>query len=125
MQIIYSVILVHIETTYYFKPPDCHLEIIRNWWPTRYRFFVYLFVPNQLYMFRAMFSPIIGSTWLYLQLLILSTYVAADRCHGRGGTSSINYSTIAAGSSNGLTNTKCCIYSVMLLIMGAGSTWNM
>jgi len=25
---------------------------------------------NQLYMFREMFSPIIRSTWLYLQLLI-------------------------------------------------------
>jgi len=25
----------------------------------------YLFIPNQLYMFRAMSSPIIRSTWLY------------------------------------------------------------
>jgi len=33
----------------------------------------YLFVPNQLYMFRAMSSPIIRSTSLYLQLLILPT----------------------------------------------------
>ena len=47
---------------------------------------VYLFVPNQLYMFRAMFSPSIRSTWLYLQLLILSTYVAASRCYGRDRT---------------------------------------
>jgi len=37
---------------------------------------VYLFIHNQLYMFRAMFSPIIRSTWLYLQLLILSTVTA-------------------------------------------------
>jgi hypothetical protein len=29
---------------------------------------------------------IISSTWLYLQLLIFSTYVAADWCHGWGGT---------------------------------------
>ena len=43
---------------------------IRNWWPKRCNFLVYLFVPNQLYMFRAMFSSIIRSTWLYLQLLI-------------------------------------------------------
>ena len=34
------------------------LCIIRNWRPTRYNFLVYLFVSNQLYMFRAMFSPI-------------------------------------------------------------------
>ena len=59
---------------------------IRNWWPKRCRFLVYLFVPNQLYMFRAMLSPIIRSTWLYLQLLIKSTHVAAVRCHGRDGT---------------------------------------
>jgi len=42
----------------------------------------YLFIPNQLYMFRAMSSPIVGSTLLYLQLLILSTDIAARWCHG-------------------------------------------
>jgi len=36
---------------------------------------------NQLYMFRAMSPPIIRSTWLYLQLLILSTDIAAGWCH--------------------------------------------
>ena len=39
-------------------------------------------------MFRAMFSPIIRSTWLYLQHLILSTGIAAGWCHGRDGTDS-------------------------------------
>jgi len=38
-----------------------------------------LFVLNQLYMFRTMFSPIIRSNWLYLHLLILSTDIAAGR----------------------------------------------
>ena len=33
----------------------------------------YLFIPSQLNMFRAISSPIIKSTWLYLQFLILST----------------------------------------------------
>jgi len=47
---------------------------------------VYLFIPNQLYMFRAIFSPIIRSTWLYLQILVLSTDIAAGRCHGWDGT---------------------------------------
>ena len=42
----------------------------------------YLFIPNQLYTFRAMFSPIIRSICLYLQLLILSTDIAAGWCHG-------------------------------------------
>jgi len=37
---------------------------------------------NQLYMFRAMFSPIIKSTWLYLQYLVIFTNVAACWCLG-------------------------------------------
>ena len=36
-------------------------------------------------MFRATFSPIIRSTWLYLQLLAMSTDVAAGWCHGWDG----------------------------------------
>jgi len=40
--------------------------------------FIYLFIPSQIYMFRAMFSPITKSTWLYLQHLVMSTDVAAD-----------------------------------------------
>jgi len=50
--------------------------------------FVYLFIPNQFYMCRAMSSPIIRSTWLYLQPLILPTDIAAGWCHGWGGTAS-------------------------------------
>jgi len=37
-------------------------------------------VPSRLYMFRAMFSPIIRSTWLYLQCLVVFTQVAAVWC---------------------------------------------
>jgi len=44
--------------------------------------FIYLFIPNQLYIFRAMSSPIIRSTWLHLQFLILSTDIAAGWYHG-------------------------------------------
>ena len=44
-----------------------------------------LFIPNQLHMFRVM-SPIVRSTWLYLQLLILSTDIAAGWCHERDWT---------------------------------------
>jgi len=46
----------------------------------------YLFIPNHLYMSRTMSSPIIRSNWLYLQLLILSTDIAAGCCHGWDGT---------------------------------------
>ena len=42
----------------------------------------YLFIPNQLYMFRAMSSHIIRSTWLYLQHLVVSTDIDDGWCHG-------------------------------------------
>ena len=42
----------------------------------------YLFIPNQLYMFRVKSSPIIRSTWLYLQLLILFADTAAGSSIG-------------------------------------------
>jgi len=35
-------------------------------------------IPSQIYMFRAMFSPIFRSTWLYLQYLVVFTQVAAS-----------------------------------------------
>ena len=37
-------------------------------------------IPSQLYMFRAMFSPIIRSTWRYLQYLVVFPQVAASWC---------------------------------------------
>jgi len=37
------------------------VSIIRIWWPTRYNVLVYLFVPNQLYMFRTIFCPSSGA----------------------------------------------------------------
>ena len=37
-------------------------------------------------MFRAMFSPIIRSTWLYLQYLVVFIQVAGGWCHGWVGT---------------------------------------
>jgi len=42
---------------------------------------VYLFIPNQLYIFQTS-SPIIMSISPYLELLILSTDIAAGWCHG-------------------------------------------
>jgi len=40
----------------------------------------YFIIPSQLCMFRAMFSPIIRSTWLYLQYVVVFTQVAAGWC---------------------------------------------
>jgi len=42
----------------------------------------YFLIPNQLYMFRAMSSPIVRGTWLYLHHLILSTGISAGWFHG-------------------------------------------
>ena len=53
-----------------------------------------------LYMFRVGPPPIIRSIKLYLQ-------------------------HIAVGNSNSLTNTICCRYSFVLLVMGGGPTRNM
>ena len=83
----------------------------------------FIYIRKLLYMFRVYPPPIIRSTKLYLQypvfvkpLLLPATIVEESK---------LNSSTIAAGSSNGLINTGCCRYSVMLLMMGGGYTRNM
>ena len=58
-----------------------HRSIIVNYDQQDATILIQLFIPNQLYMFRAMFSPTVRSTWLYLQLLILFTDTAAGLCH--------------------------------------------
>ena len=63
----------------------------------------YLFIPCQLYMFRAMSSPIIRSTWLYLQLLILTTDIPAGW-----------YQPAAIPEDN----VRSCKYSQVLLMIG-------
>ena len=60
----------------------CILSIIVNVDQQDETILAYLFTPNQLYMFRAMSSPIVRGTSLYLQLLILSTDIAVGWCHG-------------------------------------------
>jgi hypothetical protein len=52
-----------------------------------------LIIPRQLYMFRAMFSPIIRNILLYLQYLVVFTQVAAGWCLGWVGNVSINQNT--------------------------------
>ena len=79
----------------------------------------YLFIPNQLYMFRVMSSPIVRSTWLYLQLLILSTDTAAGWYHG---VPSYPWYQPAAVSVDNITS---CKYHQVLLMMGEDITWNM
>ena len=80
---------------------------------------VYLFIPNQLYMFRATSSPIIRSTWLYLQLLILSTGIAGVMDEME--RSSISSMTPAIP----VDNTRRCKYNQVLLMMGEDISRNM
>ena len=67
---------------------------------------VYTLIPNQLYMFRAIFLPIVRNTWLYSQLLTLSTDIVASWCHD---TSRQQYR---------MDNTRSCKYSQVLLMVG-------
>jgi len=69
----------------------------------------YLFIPNQLFMFRGLSSSIIRSIWLYLQLLILSTDTAASWC-----TPAVS-----------VDNIRSCKYSKVLLMMGEDIARNM
>jgi len=56
---------------------------------------------------------------------MIKDYQWSTNCYLPLSWRSWNSSTRAAGSSNGWTNTRCCRYSVMLLMMGGGSTRNM
>ena len=60
-------------------------------------------------MFRAMFSPIIRSTSLYLQYLIMFTQVAAGR----------------QAAATWVNTTRYCKYSQVLLMMGENIARNM
>jgi hypothetical protein len=59
-------------------------------------------------------------------LLYLKTALHVSGGVGGFTQTGSNSSTIAADSSNGVTNTSCCRYSCYaLLMMGAGTTRNM
>ena len=84
----------------------------------------YLFIPNHLCMFRAMYSPVIRSTWLYLQLLVFSIDIAACWCHGWDGTSVPSHPW-RQPSAISVDNTRSCKYSQVLLMMGEDIARNM
>jgi len=72
----------------------------------------------QLYMYRAMFSPIIRSTWLYLQYLVVFTQVAAGWCHGWVETHPRHQP-----AANWVNTARYCKYSQVLLMMGGNIAW--
>jgi len=57
---------------------DCWILLWKQ--PTRCNYTGWFIIPSQLCMFRAIFSPLIRSTWLYLQHLVVFTQVAAGLC---------------------------------------------
>jgi len=63
-------------------------------------FLSYLFIPNQLYMFRTMSSSNIRNTLQYLQLLILSTDIAAGWCHVMDEMELSSISSVTPSGSN-------------------------
>ena len=66
-----------------------------------------------LYKFWVDSPPIIRSLTLYLQHLVFIKPLLLP-------AASFNPSTKVASSSNGLTSTRCCRYSFVLLMMGGG-----
>jgi len=70
-------ILIKPYSAHSLKPSLFKFNLIVNDDQQDATIYVYLIIPSQLYMFREKFSPIIRSTWLYLQLLVMSTDVAA------------------------------------------------
>jgi hypothetical protein len=63
---------------------------IRASWkqPTRCNYIGSCTIPSRLYVFRAMFSPIIRHTWLYLQLLVVFTLFSFNSSMTPAGSNS-------------------------------------
>ena len=91
------------------------------------RYTVYLYLETALYVSGGISTHHQEHTKLYVQHLALvkPLLLPAAMVEELELQSSSNSSTIVAGSSNGLTNTGCCRYSVILLMMDGGSTRNM
>ena len=123
---------------------SCIVSIIVNDAQQDATILAYLFVPNQLYVFRAMSSPIIRSNWLYLQHLILSTGIAAGWCHGWDVTHFVGhhlqtYQMFVSHNKSGnttlerlgmrnlerhkRTNLKTCFHSFYIKMQNSASTW--
>jgi len=84
-------LLLSMENTNFVSP--CAYS---NIYPTRCNVTQFIYIWKLLYMFRVVPPPIIRSAYNCIYSIWYS-----------------NSSTIAAGSSNGVTNTRCCRYSYM------------
>jgi hypothetical protein len=73
------------------------------------RYTVYLYLETALHISGGTFTHHLERIQLYLQHLVFVTPLLLPAATGTGS----NSSTIAADSSNGVTNTRCCRYSCM------------
>jgi hypothetical protein len=91
-----------------------------NIYPTRCNFTQFVYIWKLLYMFRVVTPPIIRSAYNCIYSI---WYVSHRYCYLECAVGGIRHpqhthtcstsSTIAADSSNGVTNTRCCRYSCM------------
>ena len=89
------------------------------------RYKVYLYLEAALHVSGDVSTHLQEHTQLYLQHLVLVKPLLlpaaiVDELELRSISS-----MIAAGNSNGLTSTRCCRYSCVLLMMGGDTTRNM
>ena len=107
--------LINISYHIINKITDTHSEyvILSNIYPTRCNFTQFIYIWKLLYMFRVVPPPIIRSAYNY----IYNTWYLSHRyCYlplsWMRWSCGSNSSTIAADSSNGVTNSRCCRYSL-------------
>jgi hypothetical protein len=81
-----------------------------NIYPTRCNVTQFIYIWKLLYMFWVVPPPIIRSTYNCIYSI---WYLSHCYCKLLLSWKSSNSSTIAAGRSNGVTNTRCCRYSCM------------
>ena len=89
---------LHVSGEKFAYPQEHFLTIYSFWYnaatllPTGATVEMELIFLIQPYMFRAKNSPILRSTFDYIQLLLQCSDTAADRCHGWDGTNLFNLS---------------------------------
>ena len=96
-------ISLHVKQTSASQGTLCctkSVMLFQYMYPTRCKFTQFIYIWKLLYMFRVLLPPIIRSTYNCIYSI---WYLSHCYC----------YLPLAAGSSNGVTNTRCCRYSCM------------
>jgi hypothetical protein len=114
----YSVISKKIKSRQLGRPKHVtrrgkkwHAHIYSNIYPTRCNVTQFIYIWKLLYMFRVVLPPIIRSAYNCIYSI---WYLSHRYCYlPPPWRSCSNSSTIAADSSNGVINIRCCKYSCM------------